>query len=164
MWELDAGRYAEQRFVTGYARDPQTWGEFSDHELKFLSERFRDLPSFRQSRLHVNFAEVYLAIGNGPAAGAAGRVGGHTTRPVGLGTGPAAARLGGAAVVMCSGCGPQPDRHLTICPLCATWTACDAWRAATRDDSQPALSSGRPRVGGGVLLAQEAPGRPRPRP
>ena len=23
-WQLDAGRYAEQRFVTGYARDPQT--------------------------------------------------------------------------------------------------------------------------------------------
>jgi hypothetical protein len=72
-WQLDAGRYAEQRFVTGYARDPQTWGEFSDHELQFLSQRFRELPSFRQSRLHVNFAEVYLAAGNAPAAGAAAR-------------------------------------------------------------------------------------------
>jgi hypothetical protein len=72
-WQLDAGRYAEQRFVTGYARDPQTWGEFSDHELQFMSERFRELPSFRQSRLHVNFSELYLAMGNGPAAGAAAR-------------------------------------------------------------------------------------------
>jgi hypothetical protein len=72
-WQLDAGRYAEQRLVTGYARDPQTWGEFSDHELQFLSERFRDLQSFRQSRVHVSFAEVYLAMGNGPAAGAAAR-------------------------------------------------------------------------------------------
>lgn len=72
-WQLDAGRYAEQRFVTGYARDPQTWGEFSDHELQFLSQRFRELPSFRQSRLQVNFAEVYLAAGNAPAAGTAAR-------------------------------------------------------------------------------------------
>ena len=72
-WQLDAGRYAEQRFVTGFARDPQTWSEFSDHELQFLSERFRELPSFRQSRVHAAFAEEYLAAGNAPAAGAAAR-------------------------------------------------------------------------------------------
>lgn len=72
-WQLDAGRYAEQKFVTGFARDPQTWGEFSDHDLQFLSERFRELPSFRQSRLHANFAAEFLAQGNAPAAGAAAR-------------------------------------------------------------------------------------------
>jgi hypothetical protein len=72
-WQLDAGRYAEQRFVTGYARDPQTWREFSDHDLQFLSERFRELPSFKQSQAHEVFAAEYLAIGNGPAAGAAAR-------------------------------------------------------------------------------------------
>lgn len=72
-WKLDAGRYAEQRFVTGYARDPQTWAEFSDHELHFLSERFRELPSFKQSRAHEAFAGEYLFHGNGPAAGTAAR-------------------------------------------------------------------------------------------
>ncbi len=72
-WQLDAGRYAEQRFVTGYARDPQTWREFSDHELQFLSERFRELPSFRQSRVHAAFAEAYLAGGKPAAAVAAAR-------------------------------------------------------------------------------------------
>ncbi len=72
-WQLDAGRYAEQRFVTGFARDPQTWREFSDHELQFLSARFRELPSFRQSRVHELFAAEYLAGGNAPAAGAAAR-------------------------------------------------------------------------------------------
>ena len=72
-WQLDAGRFAEQRFVTGYARDPQTWREFSDHDLKFLSERFRELPSFAQSRSHEAFASEYLILGNGPAAGAAAR-------------------------------------------------------------------------------------------
>jgi hypothetical protein len=72
-WQLDAGRYAEQRFVTGLARDPQTWREFSDHELQFLTERFRELPSFRQSRLHAAFAADYLASKEGAPAVAAGR-------------------------------------------------------------------------------------------
>jgi len=72
-WQLDAGRYAEQRFVTGHVRDPQTWGEFSDHELKFLSERFRDLPTFRQSRVHAGFAADYLATGESEPAMAAAR-------------------------------------------------------------------------------------------
>lgn len=71
-WQLDAGRYAEQRFVTGLARDPQTWREFSDHELVFLTERFHLLPSFRQSQVHTMFAAELLAAGDvGPAAAAA---------------------------------------------------------------------------------------------
>lgn len=72
-WQLDAGRYAEQRFVTGYARDPQTWREFSDHELRFLSERFRALPSFRQSRVHADFAADCLAAGDFATAAMAAR-------------------------------------------------------------------------------------------
>ncbi len=61
QWQLDAGRFGEQRFVTGYARDPQTWKEISDHELRFLSERFRTLPAFHTSRVHLQFAADYLA-------------------------------------------------------------------------------------------------------
>jgi hypothetical protein len=72
-WHLDAGRYAEQKFVTGFVRDPQTWAELSDHELKFLSERFRELPSYKQSRTHALFAAEYLQLGKGPLAGAAAR-------------------------------------------------------------------------------------------
>lgn len=72
-WQLDAGRYAEQRFVIGFARDPQTWREFSDHELQFLSERFRDLPSFRQSRVHADFAADALVAGEANLAAAAAR-------------------------------------------------------------------------------------------
>jgi len=72
-WRLDAGRYAEQRFVTGYARDPQTWRVFSDHELQFLSQRFRELPAFAQSRVQATFAAEYLALGKASAAGAAAR-------------------------------------------------------------------------------------------
>ena len=72
-WQLDAGRYAEQRFVTGLARDPQTWRELSDHELQFLSERFRTLPSNRQSRVQASFAAEYLAQGEAAAAVQAAR-------------------------------------------------------------------------------------------
>ncbi|MBI5767080.1 MAG: hypothetical protein HZA93_04745 [Verrucomicrobia bacterium] len=72
-WQLDAGRYAEQRFVTGFARDPQTWGELTDHELQFLSERFRQLPSFQQSRVHAAFAADFLAAGDFDAAARAAR-------------------------------------------------------------------------------------------
>jgi len=59
-WQLDAGRYAEQRFITGLAYDPQTWGVLSDHEIRFLSERFRTLPAYRQSRIHAAFADEWL--------------------------------------------------------------------------------------------------------
>jgi hypothetical protein len=72
-WQLDAGRYAEQRFVTGYALDPQTWREFSDHDLRFLTDRFRALPAFKESRLHQTFAAEYLLAGQAPAAGVAAR-------------------------------------------------------------------------------------------
>jgi hypothetical protein len=59
-WQLDAGRYAEQKFVVGYAYDPQTWGNLNDHEVMFISERFRSLPTYKLSVLHTLFAREYL--------------------------------------------------------------------------------------------------------
>jgi hypothetical protein len=72
-WRLDAGRYAEQRLVTGAAMDPQTWTQISDHELQFLSERFRALPSFTESRVHEEFARDFLEVGNAGLAATAAR-------------------------------------------------------------------------------------------
>ncbi len=72
-WQLDAGRYAEQRFVTGLAFDPQTWREISDHELQFLRQHFRAQPSYRQSRVHAEFAADLLAGGEVDAAIGAAR-------------------------------------------------------------------------------------------
>ena len=72
-WKFDVGRYAEQRFVTGHALDPQTWRRISDHELKFLAERFRALPTFRQSAGHGAFAEDFLATKDFEAASRAAR-------------------------------------------------------------------------------------------
>jgi hypothetical protein len=73
-WQLDAGRYANQQFVTGIAIDPQTWGPISDHELKFLSEGFRLLPSWRQACVNADFAAAYLAAEKFAAAARAARV------------------------------------------------------------------------------------------
>jgi hypothetical protein len=72
-WRLDAGRYAEQRFVTGNALDPQTWMNMSDHELEFLSERFRALPTFAQSRVHEEFADEYMRAGDARSAARSAR-------------------------------------------------------------------------------------------
>jgi tetratricopeptide (TPR) repeat protein len=65
---LDAGRYAEQKFVAGLVRDPQTWRELTDHELLFLSERFRASPLYQLSVVHASFAAEYLRDRNFPAA------------------------------------------------------------------------------------------------
>jgi hypothetical protein len=72
-WQLNAGRYAEQRYVTGFARDPQTWRQISDHELLFLQQHFRARASYRQSRAHEEFATDFLATGDSAAAGRAAR-------------------------------------------------------------------------------------------
>ena len=72
-WVLDAGRYAEQKFVAGLACDPQTWTDISDHELLFLTERFRALPPYKLSLLHADFAAEYLHHGQPAAAVKAAR-------------------------------------------------------------------------------------------
>ncbi|MEO7797314.1 MAG: hypothetical protein ABIY47_06270 [Opitutaceae bacterium] len=70
-WQLDVGRYAEQRFVTGYVIDPQTWREISDHALKFLADHFLKEPAYLRSRVHAEFASDFLFRGNLVAAGSA---------------------------------------------------------------------------------------------
>lgn len=67
-WVLDAGRYAEQQYVAGVAHDPQTWRNFTDHELLFLTERFRVAPLYQLSQIHAGIAVELLAAGNPDAA------------------------------------------------------------------------------------------------
>jgi len=62
-WQLDAGRYAEQKYVVGLALDPQTWRDINDYELLFMSERFRALPTYKLSVMHTQFAAEYLRDG-----------------------------------------------------------------------------------------------------
>lgn len=83
-WKLDAGRYEEQRFVVGVARDPQTWGRINDHELQFLAERFRNLPPYAESRTDMWMAQEYLRSGNLAAAEDSARQAvGHERRNLG---------------------------------------------------------------------------------
>lgn len=62
-WRLDCGRFAEQKFIVGLAYDPQTWGDINDHELGFITERFRALPTYKLSVTHAAFAGEYLKDG-----------------------------------------------------------------------------------------------------
>ncbi len=62
-WQLDCGRYADQKFVVGLAFDPQTWTDINDHELGFITERFRALPTYKLSVMNEAFAADYLAEG-----------------------------------------------------------------------------------------------------
>lgn len=67
-WQLDCGRYADQKFITGLAYDPQTWRDINDHELGFITERFRTLPTYKLSVVHAAFAREYLEQGRADAA------------------------------------------------------------------------------------------------
>jgi hypothetical protein len=72
-WELDCGRYADQKLTAGVAFDPQTWTDISDHELQFLSEGFRRQPFFTASLTHTQFAALLFNDGDFPAAARAAR-------------------------------------------------------------------------------------------
>jgi hypothetical protein len=72
-WHLDCGRFAEQKYVVGLAFDPQTWGNINDHELVFITERFRALPTYKLSIMHAEFAADYLREGKLPLAAKAAR-------------------------------------------------------------------------------------------
>ena len=63
QWQLDCGRFADQKYVVGLAFDPQTWGNINDHELLFITERFRALPTYKLSVIHAEFAADYLREG-----------------------------------------------------------------------------------------------------
>ncbi len=68
QWEFDAGRFGDNRYVTGYAHDPQTWGDISDHDLAFLSEGFRHTHYYHQSVFHSSFAFEFLTLSDLKAA------------------------------------------------------------------------------------------------
>jgi len=72
-WQLDCGRYAEQKYVVGLAFDPQTWGNINDHELLFITERFRALPTYKLSVMNAAFAADYLREGKLALAAKAAR-------------------------------------------------------------------------------------------
>lgn len=61
-WEMDAGRYADQRFITGHGFNPQTWAFISDHEVSFLGSSYHRSQSYYKSQLHYHWARLYSAM------------------------------------------------------------------------------------------------------
>jgi len=45
-WDLDVGRYESQNYPVGEARDPQTWGQLNDEQLKNFTERVSQNPRY----------------------------------------------------------------------------------------------------------------------
>lgn len=71
QWELDAGRFLDQRYTVGQALDPQTWMPITDHELLSLSSRATRLTRHDGALGDLAMAEVYQRRGDLASAGAA---------------------------------------------------------------------------------------------
>ena len=71
QWELDAGRFLDQRYTVGQALDPQTWMPITDHELLFLSSRATRSTGHDGALGDLAMAEIYQRRGDLESAGAA---------------------------------------------------------------------------------------------
>lgn len=63
-WDMDAGRYENQNYATGFALDPQTWRPISDHDLRALAEGFRRTPAYAAARDDLVLAGLFEEQGN----------------------------------------------------------------------------------------------------
>lgn len=70
-WELDAGRFFNQRFTVGQALDPQTWLPVTDHELLYLSGRALRSPGRDAALGDLAMADIYSRRGDLESAAAA---------------------------------------------------------------------------------------------
>ncbi len=66
-WVMDAGRYGEQKYVTGYAVDPQNWRQINDHELDSITNRVTLSPEYRHSNSLLVLATMSDADGDNDA-------------------------------------------------------------------------------------------------
>lgn len=63
-WELNIGRYSQQKYAVGQALDPQSWQPISDHQLQLLAARFRDKPEFAASMNDLAMASIFEKNGD----------------------------------------------------------------------------------------------------
>ena len=63
-WELDAGRFFNQRYTVGQALDPQTWLPITDHELLYLSGRAVRSPGHDAAMGDLAMTEIYRRRGD----------------------------------------------------------------------------------------------------
>lgn len=62
-WELDAGRYAYDKYATGQAWHPQLNRPMTDHDVEFTCDRALNSPRARSARQHARLAAVLLQLG-----------------------------------------------------------------------------------------------------
>ncbi|MCZ6672338.1 MAG: hypothetical protein O7C75_05295 [Verrucomicrobia bacterium] len=62
-WQMEAGRFADQRFITGHAFNPQTWSFISDHEVAFLGAGYHRNRAYLSSQIHFYWARLYSHLG-----------------------------------------------------------------------------------------------------
>lgn len=67
-WDLDCGRYAYDKYATGFASDPQTGQVITDHELDYLSKSFRNSAAYRSAQLMADAARLMAESGDRTAA------------------------------------------------------------------------------------------------
>jgi hypothetical protein len=60
-WELDCGRYAEQNYPRGYARDPQTWQRIDDTVLTNLFKNGSNNPNYQPAMTALAWARMHAA-------------------------------------------------------------------------------------------------------
>ncbi len=72
-WNLDVGRYAQNNYRTGNARDPQTWRTVDDHELHFQQHHLHHAQAYASSRYHSTLAREFLLAGRESSALTAAR-------------------------------------------------------------------------------------------
>lgn len=59
-WKLDVGRYSNQGYTTGFAIDPQTRAEMTDHDVAYACDSSLHSKAFQRAAVYGAIAEVLL--------------------------------------------------------------------------------------------------------
>jgi tetratricopeptide (TPR) repeat protein len=68
-WNLDAGRYEQDRYATGYALESQTGKRVKEHSLRLLADEQRRSPAWGRAETLVRLGDSLAASGRGEGAG-----------------------------------------------------------------------------------------------
>jgi len=67
-WELDAGRYAYDKYATGHATDPQTNRVMTDHDVEFMCDRILQTSVYSKATQYGRLASVLFDLNSLDAA------------------------------------------------------------------------------------------------
>jgi hypothetical protein len=61
-WDMEAGRYEGQQYVTGVARDPQNWQIITDHQLAFITNHITNTEDYQRSNALLQLATLPVTM------------------------------------------------------------------------------------------------------